>query len=82
MAFVLIGPEQPLAYGLADALREQEVKVFGPNQDGAQIESSKAWAKALMAEAGVPTAKAEVFSDAQSAIAYVQQQGTPNCDKS
>ncbi len=77
MAFVLIGPEQPLADGLADALREQEVKVFGPNQDGAQIESSKAWAKALMAEAGVPTAIAEVFTDAQSAIAYVKQQGVP-----
>jgi phosphoribosylamine---glycine ligase len=81
MAFVLIGPEQPLAAGLANTLRAQQIKVFGPNQDGAQIESSKAWAKALMAESGVPTAQSEVFADAQSAIAYttaqVRQQGTP-----
>jgi phosphoribosylamine---glycine ligase len=81
MAFVLIGPEQPLAEGLANTLRAQQIKVFGPNQDGAKIESSKAWAKALMAESGVPTAQSEVFADAPSAIAYttaqVQQHGTP-----
>ncbi|MGI8932954.1 phosphoribosylamine--glycine ligase [Leptolyngbya sp. BC1307] len=77
MAFVLVGPEQPLADGLADALRAQQVKVFGPGQDGAQIESSKAWAKALMAQANVPTAASAVFTDAEQAIAYVQQQGAP-----
>ncbi|MEL7329996.1 MAG: phosphoribosylamine--glycine ligase [Cyanobacteria bacterium J06559_1] len=77
MAFVLVGPEQPLADGLADALRAQKIKVFGPNQDGAQIESSKAWAKTLMAEANVPTAASDVFTDAESAIAYVNQQGAP-----
>ncbi len=77
MAFVLIGPEQPLAEGLADALRAQQVKVFGPNKDGAQIEASKAWAKELMAEAQVPTAAAAVFTDAESAIAYVEKQGAP-----
>jgi phosphoribosylamine---glycine ligase len=77
MAFVLIGPEQPLADGLANTLRAKQIKVFGPNQDGAQIESSKAWAKALMVESGVPTAKSDVFSDVQSAIDYVTQQGTP-----
>ncbi len=74
MSFVLVGPEQPLAEGLANALRAKQIKVFGPNQDGAQIEASKAWAKALMAEAGVPTAESAVFSDADSAIAYVRQQ--------
>ncbi|MEO0768361.1 MAG: phosphoribosylamine--glycine ligase [Cyanobacteria bacterium J06649_4] len=77
MAFVLVGPEQPLAEGLADKLRAQKIKVFGPNEDGAQIEASKAWAKALMAEANVPTAASAVFSDAESAIAYVEQQGAP-----
>ncbi len=77
MAFVVVGPEQPLAEGLADALRAQGIKVFGPNQDGAQIESSKAWAKALMAEANVPTAAAAVFTDAEGAIAYAQKQGAP-----
>ncbi len=77
MAFVLIGPEQPLADGLADALRAQNIKVFGPNKDGAQLEASKAWAKDLMAQANVPTAASAVFTDAQSATAYVEQQGAP-----
>ncbi|MEL6779444.1 MAG: phosphoribosylamine--glycine ligase, partial [Cyanobacteria bacterium J06597_16] len=77
MAFVLIGPEQPLAEGLANALRAKKIKVFGPGKDGAQIEASKAWAKALMAEANVPTAASAVFTDAESAIAYVNQQGAP-----
>ena len=77
MAFVLVGPEQPLAEGLADALRAQEIKVFGPSQAGAQIESSKAWAKELMAQANVPTAASAVFTDAERAIAYVEQQGAP-----
>lgn len=77
MAFVLVGPEQPLAEGLADTLRDQAIKVFGPSKNGAQIESSKAWAKALMAQSKVPTAASAVFADAPSAIAYVEQQGAP-----
>jgi len=77
IAFVLVGPEQPLADGLADQLTQQGIKVFGPSQAGAQIEASKAWAKALMAEANVPTAASDVFTDAQSAIAYIQQKGAP-----
>ena len=77
MAFVVVGPEQPLAEGLADDLRTRGIKVFGPNRDGAQIESSKAWAKELMAEASVPTADSAVFTKAEAAIAYVQKQGAP-----
>ena len=77
MAFVIVGPEQPLAEGLADALSAQKIKVFGPSQAGAQIESSKAWAKALMAEATVPTAASAVFTDAEAAIAYVEREGAP-----
>ncbi|EDX84843.1 phosphoribosylamine--glycine ligase [Synechococcus sp. PCC 7335] len=77
VAFVVIGPEQPLAEGLADALRSKGIKVFGPNRDGAQIEASKAWAKDLMAKANIPTAAAAVFTDAEDAIAYVQKQGAP-----
>ena len=77
MSVVIVGPEQPLADGLADALRQQQIKVFGPGKDGAQIESSKAWAKALMAQAHIPTAGSAVFTDAARAIAYVQQQGAP-----
>ncbi|MAR06256.1 MAG: phosphoribosylamine--glycine ligase [Cyanobium sp. NAT70] len=53
---VVVGPEAPLAAGLADGLRAQGIAVFGPSAAGAQLESSKAWAKQLMNEAGVPTA--------------------------
>ena len=77
MSFVLVGPEQPLADGLANALRAQNIKVFGPNKDGAQLEASKAWAKDLMAEASVPTAASAVFTDVESAVNYVEQQGAP-----
>ncbi|HKT09367.1 MAG TPA: phosphoribosylamine--glycine ligase [Gemmatimonadaceae bacterium] len=55
----IIGPEAPLAAGLADAVREHRVPVFGPSAAAARIESSKAFAKQLMLDAGVPTARAE-----------------------
>jgi phosphoribosylamine---glycine ligase len=74
---VVVGPEVPLALGITDALAEKGILVFGPSQAGAQIESSKTWAKELMAAAGVPTAKAQSFTDAASAVAYVQAQGAP-----
>jgi phosphoribosylamine--glycine ligase len=67
----------PLAQGITDYLQNQGLMVFGPNKAGAQIEASKAWAKALMEEAGVPTAKAAVFTEAASAKAYIQSQGAP-----
>lgn len=54
---VVIGPEQPLVEGLANKLRENKLIVFGPNKEAAQIESSKSFAKKVMKEAGVPTAK-------------------------
>jgi phosphoribosylamine--glycine ligase len=54
---VVIGPEQPLVEGLANILRENQTNVFGPNKEAAQIESSKYFAKQVMKEAGVPTAK-------------------------
>ncbi|MCW9095391.1 MAG: phosphoribosylamine--glycine ligase, partial [Ignavibacteriaceae bacterium] len=54
---VIIGPEQPLVDGLANVLRENQINVFGPNKEAAQIESSKYFAKKIMKEAGVPTAK-------------------------
>ena len=53
---VVIGPEAPLAAGVANRLRDAGLAVFGPNADGAQLEASKAWAKALMRDAGIPTA--------------------------
>jgi phosphoribosylamine---glycine ligase len=74
---VVVGPEVPLALGITDALSQKGILVFGPSQAGAQIESSKTWAKELMAAAGVPTAKAQSFTDAASAVAYVQVEGAP-----
>ncbi|MBO8206919.1 phosphoribosylamine--glycine ligase [Prochlorococcus marinus XMU1406] len=53
---VVIGPEIPLASGLADFLREKDFKVFGPNKDGAKLEFSKSWAKEFMQDANIPTA--------------------------
>jgi len=53
---VVIGPEIPLANGLADFLREKDFKVFGPNKDGAKLEFSKSWAKEFMQKANIPTA--------------------------
>jgi len=61
---VVIGPEQPLENGLADTLRDNEIKVFGPGKDAAEIESSKSFAKSIMKIAGVPTAKYLKFTNA------------------
>lgn len=77
IGLVVIGPEQPLSLGLTDFLQARGVPVFGPTQAGAQIEASKAWAKALMQSAGVPTARSAVFEDAAAATAYVREQGAP-----
>lgn len=77
VSFVVVGPELPLSLGISDRLQQDNIKVFGPTQIGAQIESSKSWAKALMDEAGVTTARSQLFSDAESAKAYVAQQGAP-----
>ena len=74
---VVVGPELPLALGITDYLQLQGLKVFGPSRAGAQIEASKAWAKALMAEAGIPTAKAAVFTDAAAAKGYVNAGAIP-----
>ncbi len=75
--FVVVGPEVPLAMGLADFLAERSIPVFGPKKAGAIIEASKAWAKALMDEAGVPTAASGTFTDPQAAKDYIQAQGAP-----
>ncbi|MGB7414709.1 MAG: phosphoribosylamine--glycine ligase [Thermosynechococcaceae cyanobacterium] len=77
IALVVVGPEIPLAAGITDVLQNQGIPVFGPTQVGAQIEASKSWAKALMEEAGVPTAKAATFTDADAAKTYVKEQGAP-----
>ena len=74
---VVVGPEVPLAEGLADACQAHGIRIFGPTQAGARLESSKAFAKDLMAEAGIPTALSQTFVDAATAKAYIRQQGAP-----
>ena len=74
---VVIGPEAPLAAGLADALRAAGIPVFGPSRAAARIESSKAFAKALMREAGVPTARAVRSVDAAAAKRAARDFGAP-----
>lgn len=74
---VVVGPEYPLSLGITDALICQGISVFGPTKEGASIESSKSWAKELMIEAGVPTAASGTFTDADSAKAYVLENGAP-----
>jgi len=67
---VVIGPEQPLADGMSDALRAMNINVFGPSQYGAQLESSKSFAKNIMFEANVPTAAYQTFTIANSEEAH------------
>lgn len=69
VGLVVVGPEESLALGLVDALAARDVPAFGPTQAGARIESSKTWAKLLMAEAGVPTARARAYDDRDAALA-------------
>jgi phosphoribosylamine--glycine ligase len=73
----IIGPEAPLAAGLADELEARGHLVFGPRAAAARIESSKAFAKDLMREAGVPTAAARVFTEPDAARRYARDLGAP-----
>lgn len=75
--FVIIGPEAPLAAGVADRLREAGVLVFGPSQAAAALEASKAFTKEICDACAAPTAAYGHFTDAVAAKAYVQAQGAP-----
>ncbi len=75
--FVMIGPEVPLALGLADALRAEGLVCFGPSKAAAQLEASKGFMKDLCKKNGIPTAAYERFSDPEKAKAYVKTQGAP-----
>jgi phosphoribosylamine--glycine ligase len=70
---VVIGPEAPLAAGWADAIRACGVAVFGPSQQAARLESSKAFAKSVMQHVHVPTARYRAFTDTTDAIAFVHE---------
>ena len=74
---VVVGPEAPLAAGVADDLRQAGIAVFGPGVEGAQLEASKAWAKQLMQEAGVPTAGHWAVTSEADALAVLAEVGRP-----
>jgi phosphoribosylamine---glycine ligase len=73
----VVGPEAPLCDGLADRLQAAGLRVFGPTKDAARLEGSKIFAKEVMVEAGVPTARFARFSDAAEAKKYVRKWGAP-----
>ena len=77
IALTVVGPEQPLAAGVVDDFRKHGLRVFGPTQAAAQLESSKAFSKAFMQRHGIPTAAYETFTDAAAARAYVDRLGAP-----
>ena len=75
--FVIVGPEAPLAAGIADRLREAGILVFGPSAAAARLEASKSFTKEICDAANAPTAAYGHFTDAQAARDYIRQQGAP-----
>ncbi len=74
---VVVGPEAPLAAGLADALRSDERAVFGPGAVGAQLEADKAFAKDFMRRLAIPTAEGRAFTNLEAARAYLRSRDEP-----
>ena len=77
IALTVVGPEVPLAAGVVDEFRKHGLRVFGPTQAAAQLESSKAFSKAFMKRHDIPTAEYETFSDPVAAHAYIEKMGAP-----
>ncbi|HKX94025.1 MAG TPA: phosphoribosylamine--glycine ligase [Methylibium sp.] len=77
IGLTVVGPEAPLAAGVVDLFRARGLRVFGPTQAAAQLESSKAFSKAFMQRHGIPTAAYETFTDAGAAHAYIDRMGAP-----
>ena len=73
----VVGPETPLAAGVVDEFRAHGLRIFGPTQAAAQLESSKAFSKAFMKRHNIPTAEYDTFTDAQAAHDYVNAKGAP-----
>jgi phosphoribosylamine--glycine ligase len=74
---VVVGPENPLADGIVDSFRAIQIPIFGPTKAAAQIESSKAFSKALFQKYGIPCAASRTFSDSRQAREYVREQPVP-----
>lgn len=77
VAFTVVGPEGPLAEGVVDAFQAAGLKIFGPKQVAARLESSKEYAKEFMVRHGIPTAAYAVFDSADPAHAYIDERGAP-----
>ena len=77
IGLTVVGPEAPLAAGVVDEFRAHGLRIFGPTQAAAQLESSKAFSKAFMHRHNIPTAGFETFTDPVAAHAYVDRQGAP-----
>jgi phosphoribosylamine--glycine ligase len=75
--FVIVGPEAPLAAGIADRLRDSNILCFGPSAAAAELEASKSFTKAICDASGAPTAAYARFTDAEAARAYIREQGAP-----
>lgn len=73
----VVGPEAPLALGIADEFTNYKLRIFGPNRLGAQLEASKAFAKEFMVRYNIPTADFKIFDDPILAKAYVEEIGVP-----
>lgn len=77
IGLVIVGPEEPLVQGLADALRAEGIPVFGPGEKGAQLEASKDFTKQLCTKYGIPTAAYATFETLAEARAYIEKKGAP-----
>ncbi|MPC35524.1 Trifunctional purine biosynthetic protein adenosine-3 [Portunus trituberculatus] len=74
VSLVVVGPEDPLAQGLANSLTAAGIKVFGPTKEAARIEADKSWAKSFMNRHGIPTAAHQTFTNTQDAKTFINKQ--------
>ena len=77
ISLTIVGPEDPLSNGIVDSFQAAGLKIYGPNQKAAQLESSKTFAKQIMQFYGVPTAKSASFTELSLALRYVEANGAP-----
>jgi len=73
----IVGPEAPLCAGIVNEFHNRQLKIFGPDKTGAQLEGSKIFSKQFMRKYGLPTADFECFNDAEKAIEYLEKKGAP-----
>ncbi len=77
ISMTIVGPEAPLSEGMVDAFQAAGLRIFGPTKAAAQLESSKDFAKAFMAQHGIPTSDYETFDEAGAAHDYIRARGAP-----